>query len=77
MQEIEAELQGQDLDRDKLKTMVKKDLVTERTLDWLRDKAQVELVPESSLAESKSEDEPEANQSEENQPEATTSSEAE
>lgn len=77
MQEIEAELQGQDLDRDKLKTMVKKDLVTERTLDWLRDKAQVELVPEGSLAESKSEDEPEANQSEEDQPEATTSSEAE
>ncbi len=72
MQEIEAELQGQDIDRDKLKTMVKKDLVTERTLDWLRDKAQVELVPEGSLAESESEEQPEAEQ-----PETTATAEEE
>ena len=72
MQEIESELQGQDIDRDKLKTMVEKDLVTERTLDWLRDKAQVELVPEGSLAESESEEQPEAEQ-----PETTATAEEE
>ena len=64
MQEIEAELQGQDIDRDKLRTMVEKDLVTERTLDWLREKTQVELVPEGSLAETEDEAESETAQSE-------------
>ena len=57
MAEIEKELSEQDIDRDQLKTMVTKDLVSEKTLDWLREKAQVELVPEGSLSESEEEGE--------------------
>jgi trigger factor len=52
MAEITQELQGQELDRDKLRKMVTKDLVAEKTFDWLREKAQIELVPEGSLSES-------------------------
>jgi trigger factor len=51
MKEITARLSREDLDRDKLKTMVEADLIAEQTLAWLREKSQVELVPEGSLAE--------------------------
>jgi trigger factor len=48
--EITKELAGQEIDTEKLQKLVKDDLTTERTLDWLREKAQVELVPLGSLA---------------------------
>ena len=51
MQEIAAELSGQEIDQNKLKSLVTEDLTTENTLDWLREKAQVELVPAGSLTE--------------------------
>jgi trigger factor len=51
MAEIEQELSGQDVDRDRLRKMVEEDLTRDKTLDWLREKAQVELVPSGSLSE--------------------------
>ena len=51
MGEIAAELSGNDIDTDKLRNMVEEDLITENVCNWLRDKAEVELVPEGSLAE--------------------------
>ncbi|GAB4528567.1 MAG: trigger factor [Pleurocapsa sp.] len=65
MAEITKELSDEDLDRDKLRAMVVDDLVSEKTFDWLREKAQVELVPEGSLSESKSESEASENSQEE------------
>ena len=64
MAEIEAEISGQDIDRDKLKEMVTKNLVTENTFNWLREKTQVELVPEGSLSEADSETDAETAESE-------------
>jgi trigger factor len=60
MAEIEQQLSGQDLDREKLRKIVEEDLIEERTFDWLREKVQVELVPEGSLSESEQEKEEEA-----------------
>ena len=56
IKEISAELSGQDIDQDKLKKLVTEDLTTENTLEWLREKAQVELVPAGSLSEAEESD---------------------
>lgn len=48
--EIRPQLAGQEVDEDRLLEMVTSDLLTENTFDFLREKAQVELVPEGSLA---------------------------
>lgn len=74
MTEIEQELSGQDIDRDKLKTMVTKDLIAENTFNWLREKTQVELVPEGSLSESQEETEIDS-ATEDSETESTTESE--
>ncbi|MBE9166241.1 trigger factor [Pleurocapsales cyanobacterium LEGE 06147] len=55
IQEVEQQLSGQDIDRDKLRKMVTEDLQTEKTFDWLRTKVQVELVPPGSLTKSEAE----------------------
>jgi trigger factor len=47
--EIRPQLAGQEIDEDRLLEMVTSDLLTENTYKSLRDKAQVELVPEGSL----------------------------
>ncbi len=57
MQEIAKQFGNEDLDGDKLKTMVEEDLIAEKTFAWLRDKSQVELVPQGSLAEEEEETE--------------------
>ncbi|MGK7899499.1 MAG: trigger factor, partial [Xenococcus sp. (in: cyanobacteria)] len=51
MKEIEATLSGKDIDYDKLQTIVTEDLIAENTFNWLREKAEVELVPQGSLSE--------------------------
>ncbi|HHP7230104.1 MAG TPA: trigger factor [Xenococcaceae cyanobacterium] len=51
MSEIEQRLSDREIDYDKLRTMVTEDLIAENTLNWLREKSQVELVPPGSLAE--------------------------
>ncbi len=55
--EIRPQLTGQEVDEDRLNEMVTQDLLSENTFKWLRDKAQVELVPEGSLAEEADTDE--------------------
>ena len=56
MQEVQEQLSGQEVDQEKLKEMVTKDLNQEKTFDWLREKAEVELVPQGTLSESSSDD---------------------
>lgn len=51
MAEIAKEFAGQEIDREKLQKLVTEDLTVENTLNWLREKAQVELVPLGSLAQ--------------------------
>lgn len=57
MKEIEATLSGNDIDYDKLRNMVVEDLIAENVFNWLREKAEVELVPQGSLAEAEEETE--------------------
>ncbi len=53
--EIRPELAGQEVDEDRLLEMVTEDLLSQNTYRFLREKAQIELVPEGSLAESEAE----------------------
>ena len=55
--EIRPELAGQEVDEDRLLQMVTEDLLSENTYNWLRDKANVELVPEGSLSQDEAEGE--------------------
>ena len=54
--EIRPQLTEQEVDEDRLLEMVTSDLVSENTYEFLRDKAQVELVPEGSLSEQEEEE---------------------
>jgi trigger factor len=56
IQEVSKQFAGQDFDRVKLQEMVAEDLLKEKTLDWLQEKAKVELVPKGSLDEPDSND---------------------
>ena len=56
MQEVQEQFSGQEVDQEKLKEIVTNDLNQEKTFDWLREKAEVELVPQGTLTESSSED---------------------
>ncbi len=49
--EIKEQLQGQQVDPDKLLSVVTEELITEKTLNWLQEKATVELVPKGTLEE--------------------------
>ena len=49
--EIKEQLQGQEVDPDKLRDVVEEQLTTEKTLNWLQEKATVELVPKGTLEE--------------------------
>ncbi|MGL5077589.1 MAG: trigger factor, partial [Waterburya sp.] len=53
--EIRPQLEGQEVDEDRLLEMVTDDLLSENTYNWLREQAQVELVPEGSLSEAEAE----------------------
>ncbi|MDJ0743517.1 MAG: trigger factor [Xenococcaceae cyanobacterium MO_167.B27] len=55
MSEIEQQLSDREIDYDKLRAMVTEDLIAENTFKWLREKSQVELVPQGSLSESPTE----------------------
>lgn len=58
--EIRPQLAGQEVDEERLLEMVTSDLLTENTYKFLRDKAQIELVPEGSLQETPEELEPDS-----------------
>ena len=55
--EVMKELKSQEIDQEKLNKMVEEDLTKENTLDWLREKAQIELLPPGSLSEAEEETE--------------------
>jgi trigger factor len=57
VEEIEENFKNQDFDADKLYEYVKSDLIEEKTLAWLRENNQVELVPAGSLTESEATEE--------------------
>ena len=77
IKEIEAELSSNDIDYDKLRTMVEEDLTAENTFNWLRETAEVELVPEGSLAEAEDSDEEVEDSEDENSDESETSATSE
>ncbi|MGK7934281.1 MAG: trigger factor [Xenococcaceae cyanobacterium] len=56
MQEVQEQLADREIDQAKLREMVIQDLNQEKTFDWLREKAEVELVPQGTLTESPAED---------------------
>lgn len=63
--EIRETLKDRDVDEVKLQKYVKHDLLAEKTLDWLQEKTQVELVPLGSLTpEEEEEDSTEENEEE-------------
>ncbi|GBF78850.1 trigger factor [Aphanothece sacrum] len=55
-QTVIEQLSGQQVDADKLRQLVYDDLLAEATLDWLQDKATVELVPEGTLKAAETEE---------------------
>ncbi len=59
--EIRPQLAGQDIDQNRLRDFVTEDLRKEKTLEWLKERAQVELVPEGSLKSAVDDDADEAN----------------
>jgi trigger factor len=70
VQELKAEYAEQDIDEDRLQSMVENDLLTDKIFDWLFANSTVELVPEGSLVVEETE-ETEVTEGEENQPEIT------
>jgi trigger factor len=50
MSEVMSQLAGENIDEDRLRDYVTQDLSKEKTLDWLKEKVKVELVPEGSLS---------------------------
>jgi trigger factor len=55
--ELMPQLAGQDVDEKVLYEFVADELLQEKTLDWLKEKAKVELVPEGTLEPDEEEDE--------------------
>ncbi len=49
MSEVLPQLAGQDIDEQRLRSFLTEDLQKENTIEWLKERAQVELVPEGSL----------------------------
>ena len=49
VEEILAEMEDQDIDRDRLQTVVTEDLLKEKIVDWLIEHSTIELVPEGTL----------------------------
>lgn len=59
LEEVKTQLEGQNIDEERLKSMIFEDILNEKTLDWLRSKATIELVPKGSLSQSESAEEEE------------------
>ena len=56
VKEMSAQLADREFDMERLRTVVEEDLLEEKTLNWLQEKATVELVPKGSLEESEAEE---------------------
>lgn len=53
---IREELEGQQIDEDRLREVVENDLVQKKTIKWLIERAKVELVPEGTLSQPEEEE---------------------
>ena len=73
--EIQEQLSDQQLDLDRLRTLVQEDLLKEKTLDWLRERANVELVSKGTLSESQDEQAQQEEESEATEADNSESSE--
>lgn len=51
IEEVKTQLEGQNIDEDRLKKVIVEEMTTESTLNWLQERATVELVPKGSLTE--------------------------
>ena len=49
MSELLPQLAGENIDENRLRSYITEDLQKEQTLEWLKEHAQIELVPEGSL----------------------------
>ncbi|MGC1246782.1 MAG: trigger factor, partial [Spirulinaceae cyanobacterium] len=58
IQEVIAELGDRDFDKERLRQVVEEDLIKEKTLEWLTEQSEVELLPQGSLTEEKTEETP-------------------
>jgi trigger factor len=65
IKEVREQLSDRDLDLERLQSVVEEEILKEKVLDWLQEKATVELVPEGSLEESEETEETEESASEE------------
>jgi trigger factor len=54
---IMAQLSDRDIDRERLEAVITEEMLAENTLEWLKEKATITLVPKGSLEEETSEDE--------------------
>lgn len=54
--EVSEQLAGQDVDPDRLEEVITEELVTQKTLDWLQEKASITLVPKGTLNPPEAED---------------------
>lgn len=72
--EIRATLKDRDVDEVKLQKYVKHDLLAEKTLDWLQEKTQVELVPFGSLTKEEESTEEESTDEENSEEESNVDS---
>lgn len=60
IQEVLTELEGQDIDMNRLRSAVEEDLLKEKIMDWLTEHSTIELVPEGTLKKDEPEEEVEA-----------------
>lgn len=59
MNEILTELEGQDLDQERLRDVITEDVLKEKIMDWLIENSSIELVPEGTLKQEEAESESE------------------
>lgn len=56
--EVKAQLEGRDIDQERLQEFVKSDLSKEKALKWLEENGTIELVPQGSLTQQQEETQP-------------------
>jgi trigger factor len=75
VKEVQEQLADRDVDVERLRAMIKEDLLSEATLDWIQTKATVELVPQGSLTPVKTDEEEEFEEEETEAAEMTVEAE--
>jgi trigger factor len=62
---VRKELEGQTIDEERLREVLEQDLLQKKTIQWLQERAKVELVPEGSLAKPEEEEQKQEEESSE------------